>query len=229
MSAILQIFCSAISIMKITAFLNTFILIWFLKVQLTISRHWFMWWLGIKEAMSHYLNQWWPSSLGDAYVSPGLNELNNCCCLFFFNLQFDPMCIHPKSNRFLWICMMQLAESVLCILMPWCFCTRESVDTMLNNTYLRLQAFPVVISPWTNMTTDGNFRSIFFNENTSIFIAVFNKNISILTVFPWNIILQGLIDANVLCACTIHSRMWCKSPTPGHIWPLYFALGHCTI
>ena len=35
----------------------------FIRVQLTIFRHWFRWWLGTKQVTSHYLNQWWPSLL----------------------------------------------------------------------------------------------------------------------------------------------------------------------
>ena len=35
----------------------------FLRVQLTIIRHWFRPWLGAQQATNHYLNQWWPSSL----------------------------------------------------------------------------------------------------------------------------------------------------------------------
>ena len=46
----------------------------FLKVQLTISQHWFRKWLGAKQALSHYLNQSWPSSL--THVSHLLWHLN---------------------------------------------------------------------------------------------------------------------------------------------------------
>ena len=31
----------------------------FLRVQLTISQHWFRLWLGAGQATSHYLKQWW--------------------------------------------------------------------------------------------------------------------------------------------------------------------------
>ena len=33
----------------------------FLRVQLTISQHWFRQWLGVDQATNHYLNQCWPS------------------------------------------------------------------------------------------------------------------------------------------------------------------------
>ena len=35
----------------------------FVRVQLTISKHWFGQWLGAEQATSHYQNQCWPSSL----------------------------------------------------------------------------------------------------------------------------------------------------------------------
>ena len=35
----------------------------FIRVQLTISQHWFRYWVGAEKAASYYLNQWWPSSL----------------------------------------------------------------------------------------------------------------------------------------------------------------------
>ena len=35
----------------------------FLRVQLTITQHWFRWWLGTDQVTCHYLNKCWPSSL----------------------------------------------------------------------------------------------------------------------------------------------------------------------
>ena len=35
----------------------------FVRVSLTICRHWYKWWLGAEQATSHYLNQWWPTLL----------------------------------------------------------------------------------------------------------------------------------------------------------------------
>ena len=45
----------------------------FLRVQLTISHHWFRWWLSAGQATSHYLNQWWFVHWC-IYASLGLNE-----------------------------------------------------------------------------------------------------------------------------------------------------------
>ena len=46
----------------------------FLRVQLTISQHWFRQWLGTDKATSHYLNQWW-LDYWRIYASLGPNEL----------------------------------------------------------------------------------------------------------------------------------------------------------
>ena len=46
----------------------------FLRVQLTISQHWFRKWLGADQATSHYLDQWW-LDYRRIYASLGLNEL----------------------------------------------------------------------------------------------------------------------------------------------------------
>ena len=48
----------------------------FIRVQLTISQHWFRWWLGADQATSHYLNQWW-LDYRRIYASLGLNELTS--------------------------------------------------------------------------------------------------------------------------------------------------------
>ena len=48
----------------------------FLRVQLTISQHWFRWWLGSDQATSHYLDQWW-LDYRRIYASLGLSELKN--------------------------------------------------------------------------------------------------------------------------------------------------------
>ena len=50
----------------------------FIRVQLTISQHWFRWWLGADQATSHYLNQWW-LDYRRIYASLGLNELKSMC------------------------------------------------------------------------------------------------------------------------------------------------------
>ena len=47
----------------------------FLRVQSTISQHWFRWWLGADQATSHHLNQWW-LICWCIYASLGLNELS---------------------------------------------------------------------------------------------------------------------------------------------------------
>ena len=40
-----------------------------LRLQLTISQHWFRYWLGAEEATSHYLNQCWPCLLTHTCVT----------------------------------------------------------------------------------------------------------------------------------------------------------------
>ena len=49
----------------------------FLRVQLTISQHWFRWWLGAGQATSHCLNQCW-LVYWRINASLGLNELSHC-------------------------------------------------------------------------------------------------------------------------------------------------------
>ena len=49
--------------MKIFVFWLKFHWSMFLRVQLTITQHWFIWWLGAEQATSHYLNQCCPGSL----------------------------------------------------------------------------------------------------------------------------------------------------------------------
>ena len=64
MVAILQtIFSNAFSRMKSFVYWLKFHWRLFLRVQFTISQHWFRWWLGAGQAPSHYLNQCWPHSL----------------------------------------------------------------------------------------------------------------------------------------------------------------------
>ena len=46
----------------------------FLRVQLTLFKHWFWLWLGAVQATSHYLNQWW-LVYRRIYASLGPNEL----------------------------------------------------------------------------------------------------------------------------------------------------------
>ena len=64
MAAILQtIFSDAFLWMKSFVFWLKVHRSLFLRVQLTISQHWFSYSLGAESATSHYLNQWWPDSL----------------------------------------------------------------------------------------------------------------------------------------------------------------------
>ena len=67
-------FSSAFSCMKMLEFRLKFHWSLFLRVQLTIVRHWFRWWLGTYQATSHYLKQWW-LDYWRIYASLGLNEL----------------------------------------------------------------------------------------------------------------------------------------------------------
>ena len=64
MAAISQTaFSNAFSWMKNFVFWFKFHWGLFLRVQLTISQHWFKLWLGTEQVPSHYLGQYWPSSL----------------------------------------------------------------------------------------------------------------------------------------------------------------------
>ena len=67
-------FWSAFSWMNLLEFRLKFHWSLFLRVQLTISQHWFRWWLGAVQATSHYLKQWW-LDYRRIYASLGLNEL----------------------------------------------------------------------------------------------------------------------------------------------------------
>ena len=51
----------------------------FLRVQLTISQHWFRQWLGAVQVTSHYLKQLW-LVYQRIYASLGLNELTSVVC-----------------------------------------------------------------------------------------------------------------------------------------------------
>ena len=52
-------FSNAFSWMKMYEFQLRFHWRLFLRVQLTVSQHWFKQWLGADQATSHCLNQWW--------------------------------------------------------------------------------------------------------------------------------------------------------------------------
>ena len=67
---------NAFSWMKMFAYRLKFHWSLFLRVQLTISQHWFRWWLGADQATSHYLDQWW-LDYRRIYASLGLNELTH--------------------------------------------------------------------------------------------------------------------------------------------------------
>ena len=90
----------------------------FLKVQLTISQHWFRYWLGIEQATSHYLNQCLPSSL--TYIcgnngrvnmgnSPGYRPLWNMVCLTYWGRdKMDAISQTTFSSAFYWMKMYEL-------------------------------------------------------------------------------------------------------------------------
>ena len=63
-----------ISWMKMLEFRLKFHWNLFIRVQLTMFKHWFRYWLGADQATSHYLNQWW-LFYWRIYASLGLNEL----------------------------------------------------------------------------------------------------------------------------------------------------------
>ena len=68
-------FSNAFSWMKMLEYRLKFHWSLFLRVQLTISQHWFRQWLGALQATSHYLKQWW-LIYRRIYASLGLNELS---------------------------------------------------------------------------------------------------------------------------------------------------------
>ena len=73
--AILQTtFSETFSWLKMCEFRLKFQWSLFLRVQLTISQHWFRWWLGAVPATIHYLKQWW-LDYWRIYASLGLNGL----------------------------------------------------------------------------------------------------------------------------------------------------------
>ena len=75
MAAIFQkTFSNTFSWMKIYEFQLRFHWSLFLRVKLTIFKHWFRLWLGADQATSHHLNQW-RSLYWCIYVSLGLNDL----------------------------------------------------------------------------------------------------------------------------------------------------------
>ena len=49
----------------------------FLRVQLTISQHWFRYCFNPEQATSHYPNQWWPFQWRILYASSSLSELSS--------------------------------------------------------------------------------------------------------------------------------------------------------
>ena len=69
-------FSSAFSWMKMFEFRLKFHWSLFLRVQLTISQHWFRWWFGAVQATSHHLSQWC-LVYQRIYASFGLNELKS--------------------------------------------------------------------------------------------------------------------------------------------------------
>ena len=75
MAAIFQkTFSNTFSWMKIYEFQLRFHWSLFLRVKLTLFKHWFRLWLGADQATSHHLNQW-RSVYWCIYVSLGLNDL----------------------------------------------------------------------------------------------------------------------------------------------------------
>ena len=52
----------------------------FLRIELTIFKHWCRWRLGAGQATNHYFNQWWLVKWR-IYASLGLNELRDACRL----------------------------------------------------------------------------------------------------------------------------------------------------
>ena len=79
MAAIFQTtFWNGFSSMKMYEYRLKFHLSLFLRVKLTIFRHWFRKWLGADQATSHFMNQWW-LVCWRIYASLGLNELINRC------------------------------------------------------------------------------------------------------------------------------------------------------
>ena len=88
-----------------------------LRVQLTISQHWFREWLGADQATSHCLNQWW-LVYWLIYASLGLNEL------------MDIM-VYMCMLHIIWCTV--TVESSWRLLMAWCLSgARASATTMVT-------------------------------------------------------------------------------------------------
>ena len=91
-------FSNAFSWMKMYEFRLKFHWSLFLRVQLTISHHWFRWWLGAGQATSHCLKQCW-LVCWRINASLGLNELTpvrrqNTIWNITGTLSIEPLEIH---------------------------------------------------------------------------------------------------------------------------------------
>ena len=138
----LTIFLNAFSWMKSLVFLFEFHRSLFLKIQLTISQHWFRKWLGAEQATSLYLNQCWPDShicgtrgrwINVTICITNFNNANTKVSVFFIRLYFN----HP--HYIFWIGRNKLHTSVT--LVPHVYkhnelgtCARLSPGAALNET-----------------------------------------------------------------------------------------------
>ena len=78
------IFSNAFSWMNCFEFPIKFDWSLFLRVQLTITQHWFRWWLGAEQTTSHYLNQRWPRLVTPICVTQPqwITCTSKVCCPF---------------------------------------------------------------------------------------------------------------------------------------------------
>ena len=89
-----------------------------------------------RQAKSHYLNRSWPRSMLPYFVAAIMSLTLKGWVTFSWNCILDSMGINLKSNRFLWnLCDTTYTESVLWVLMAWCFSTRASAATIQTNNW----------------------------------------------------------------------------------------------
>ena len=142
MAAIFQTtFSNGFSWMKMFEFRLKFHWNLFLRVQLTISQHWFRQWLGDDQATSHYLNQWW-WNCWRIYVLLGLNELNTASGTLWPNTSFQ--------LEFLKRAFINLLNDMLEMSFQMCF---VYIISMLSNT-LSVTEFKACISNCSHTNMD---------------------------------------------------------------------------
>ena len=92
----------------------------FLRVQLTISQHWFRKWLGADQATSHYLKQCWPSSPTHIFGTKGrwVNFPSFPNFSSFHSTHYTGSC-SPQRNKSLFITDTVAAGDLGPLLLTW--------------------------------------------------------------------------------------------------------------